>query len=300
VGRPEESDVESPVLDALRRAEVSAVVPLRAGSVTAGVLLLGPRPSADPYGRFDLTALRALAVPAGLALEHALLLREHTERERLAALGKLSAVIIHEIKNPLGIIRVSSGTLKKRFAPADSGHELASFIEEEVMRMDRTIGQFLRFARPSQPKVTRFDLADLARRAVEALRAELEQAGITLSCELPEELPVRGDPDQLQQVMLNLLLNAQQALDGRQQPRIELCLRRGGSPPVAELLVRDNGPGIDPAVEARIFEPFFTTRPGGTGLGLAIVRQLLQDQGGRISVRTGARGTEFRVLLPAA
>ncbi len=300
-GRPPAGEA---ALETLRAWEVRLVVPLRSGTTLSGALLLGPRHFGDLFTSFEMNALGALALPGALALENALLLREHAARERLAALGKLAAVIIHEIKNPLGIIRVSSGALKKRFTPADSGHELASFIEEEVVRMNQTIGQFLSFARPALPKLGRFNLAELVRRTAAAAEPELQQAGITLETQLDPEVPVVADADQVQQVLLNLMVNARQVLEGREGARLSLRLT-GASPAtthpaLVELVVADNGPGIDPSLTGRVFEPFFTTRPGGTGLGLAIARQLLEEQGGRISFRTGSGGTEFTVLLPSA
>jgi signal transduction histidine kinase len=283
-------------------AGVAAILSLRRGKTRSGLLLLGPRPHGDIFTRFDLGLMRSLAPPAGLVLENALLLRRHAERERLAALGKLSAVIIHEIKNPLGIIRVSSGTLKKRFEPPDSGHELASFIEEEVVRMNDTVTQFLTFARPSQPVVEAFDLAQLVRQTASVARADLEQATIALELQGEEEVPALGDVDQLRRVVLNLLVNAKQALAGQDDRRISLSCRRvtSAAGAHAELVVANNGPGIPAADRAEIFEPFYTTRPGGTGLGLAIARQLLREQGGRIRIqdREGG-GVAFRVTLPA-
>jgi signal transduction histidine kinase len=296
-------ELSAEALGVLGPLGVSALVPLRTATGPVGLMLLGPRQHGDVFTRFDMGALRSLALPAALALENSLLLGEHAERERLAALGKLSAVIIHEIKNPLGIIRVSSGTLKKRFDSSDSGFELASFIEEEVVRMNHTIAQFLVFARPSQPKPTRFDLAELVRRTAAAARGELEQAKIALETALESPVPVLADADQVQQVLLNLIVNARQVLEGRPDGRVRLVVSRQarvvGIPPAGELQVIDNGPGVDPTVLERLFEPFVTTRQGGTGLGLAIARQLLVEQGGQISCHSEPdAGTTFTVTLP--
>jgi signal transduction histidine kinase len=299
---PNDRWLKSDIADLLISAEFTILVPLRTATTLAGVLILGRRQQGDVFNRFDLNALRSMALPAALALENSLLLREHAERERLAALRKFSAVMIHEIKNPLRIIRVSSGTLKKRFDPSDSGYELSSFIEEEVVRMNQTIAQFLTFARPSQPKLTRIELAELVRRTASAMQENLKEAGIQLELEIDSPMPVMADGDQVQQVLLNLLVNARQALEEREGGKVAITLRRlpvKSSPLMAELKVKDNGSGIDPSIMDRIFEPFFTTRRGGTGLGLAIARQLLNEQGGRIEVRSEAIGTEFTVTLPA-
>ncbi|MCC6749493.1 MAG: hypothetical protein IT371_17645 [Deltaproteobacteria bacterium] len=281
---------------------VSMLLPLRSSERLAGVLVLGPRAHGDRYAAFDLRALRGVAPAGALALQYALLVEEHAARERLAALGQLSAVMIHEIKNPLGIIKVSSGTLKRRFVSGDTGHELASFIEDEVDRMNRTIGQFLSFARPQPPRLVRLDLADVARRVATALIPEFAQAGVTVRCELPGPLPALADADHLTQVLMNLLLNAKQALEGRQgggMAWVSGGRSPGGRSGTVELRVGNDGPAIPEAARDRIFEPFFSSRPGGTGLGLAIARQLLREMGGRIDVASAAEATEFRVALPA-
>jgi signal transduction histidine kinase len=299
---PDVPDAEAAAI--LRDLEVALVVPLRAGGQSAGALLLGPRRAGALYARSEREALRGLSVPAALALQNAFLLEVHAERERLATLGQFAAVIVHEIKNPLGIIRVSSGTLKKRFEPGDSGHELASFIEEEVVRMNHAIAQFLTFARPSPPKVERVELGELVRRSLSAARPELEEAGIALECEVAGPVWVRVDAEQLQRVLLNLVVNARQALADHPGGRLRVTVdrtRRAAGGAAGRLIVSDNGPGIAPDLLDRIFEPFFTTRRGGTGLGLAIARQLLAEQGGAISVRSSAgQGADFTVLLPSA
>jgi signal transduction histidine kinase len=207
-------------------------------------------------------------------------------------------VIIHEIKNPLGIIRVSSGTLKKRFPRDDSGHELASFIEEEVVRMNHTIAQFLTFARPQNPTLAPFDMAELVHRTTQAAEQELEDDGVRLEVVLERPLEVLGDAAQVQQVLLNLLVNAKQALEGREGGRVTVEVRRRSER--GEVVVTDNGPGIERTSRERVFEPFYTTRRGGTGLGLAIARQLLAEQGGRIRLEAADEGARFVVGLPLA
>ena len=294
------SDPERGALaELLERGEVLMVVPLRTADTLAGVMLLGPRQYGDVFTRFELHLLRTLTPSMALVVQNALLVREHAEKERLAALGKLSAVIIHEIKNPLGIIRVSSGTLKKRFPPEDSGHELASFIEEEVVRMNDTIAQFLSFARPQSPTLAPFDLSELVQRTAAAAQEQFRAKGLSLSVALDRPVEVLADARQVQQVLLNLLNNARQALEGREDGWVEVEVSRrarGG----ARVSVTDNGPGITPANRERIFEPFFTTRRGGTGLGLAIARQLLGEQGGQIGLEPREQGACFVVILPGA
>jgi signal transduction histidine kinase len=282
----------------LAGAGVSLLLPLRISQSLVGVVLLGPRHYGDAYRKLERWTLASLAAPAALALRNALLLRAHAARERLATLGQLAAVIIHEIKNPLGIIKVSSGTLRKRFADGDTSHDLASFIETEVDRMNRAIAQFLAFARPQPPLPGRVDLGELVQRSLRVIRDDLAGQGVSVVEELAPAVLVRADPDQLQQVLLNLLTNAREALAGRERGRVEVSVRALGERRVAELVVRNDGPAIPAAVRARIFEPFVTTRPGGTGLGLAIAKQVLQEQGGRIVASSEEGQTAFTVTLP--
>jgi signal transduction histidine kinase len=280
-------------------AAATMVIPLRRGDALVGLLVLGPRQHDDPFTSPSRQMLRSLAPAVALVLENALLLRQHAERERLAALGKLAAVIIHEIKNPLGIIRVSSGTLKKRCRADDAGQELASFIEEEVDRMNRTIAQFLSFARPQPSSPAPVDLGDLVHRTTRRAEKELAEDGVSLELNLQDGCTVLADADQLTQVLLNLLINARQALAGRSDARVRVSIERGEDG-VGTVVVADNGPGVDAEDPEQIFEPFFTTRRGGTGLGLAIARQLLVGQGGRIGVRSSDQGASFTVALPLA
>lgn len=300
---PELGQADPEMHSILKSAEISKIVPIQSQTQPIGFLLLGPRHYGDAYRRFDLDALRGLVFSVALVLENALLLKRYAERERFATLGKFAAVIIHEIKNPLGIIRVSSGTLKKRFSKEDSGHELASFIEEEVIRMNQTIAQFLAFSRPHPPQKEKFDLALLLTRISGAARDELEGFGVELHTAIEGPIWVHADPNQIKQVLLNLLVNARQALQDKKDARVELCARRLHKKSYAdrvEVVISDNGPGIDPAILPRIFEPFFTTRSGGSGLGLAIAKQLLKEQGGTIEVRTQAIGVQFIISLSSA
>ena len=281
----------------LARGEVMLAVPLRAADTLAGMILLGPRQYGDPLTRFERNLLRTLTPSLALVVHNALLVRAHADRERLAALGKLSAVIIHEIKNPLGIIRVSSGTLKKRFPPGDSGHDLASFIEEEVVRMNDTVAQFLSFARPQRPTIAPVDLSELVERCAAAAREQFRSCGVALRVETGRPVLVLADARQVQQVLLNLLNNARQVLGSKGDGEVRVVVSRraaGGG----RLVVSDNGPGIPAADRDRIFEPFFSTRRGGTGLGLAIARQLLGEQGGRITLDPREHGARFVVTLP--
>jgi two-component system, NtrC family, sensor histidine kinase HydH len=221
--------------------------------------------------------------------------------ERLSALGELSAVLAHEIRNPLGSIRGTAEILRDDFRPGDRKYEFLEILVKETDRLNRVVEDFLGLARPVQVERESCDLMAELREVVALAAGEAAARAVRLEL-VPTALPpVRGDREKLRQVFLNLVLNGVQA-----------C-RRGGSmtitpihhPPgeggagMVELTFADTGEGIDPQVLPRIFEPFFTTKAEGTGLGLAIAQKIVESHGGSIEVESEAgRGTTFRVQLP--
>ncbi|MCB9556021.1 MAG: PDZ domain-containing protein [Deltaproteobacteria bacterium] len=292
------------VLEAWRDHGMSLLLPLRTSGTLAGVLGVGPRQQELGYTHVERDALLTLAPTAALALRNVLLLRERADRERLATLGQLSAVIIHEIKNPLGVIKVSSGTLRKRFEPDESSYELAGFIEDEVDRMNRAIGQFLAFARPVAPTIDRHQFAPLVHKTLDPLRDELKGLGIALEIDIAASVRVDVDRDQLRQVLLNLLINAKEAMAADSQkdspgspPAVIRLKATQATAQTVEIALFNSGRPLSAELADRLFEPFFTTKQGGTGLGLAIARQLVVGLGGRIEARRRDDGVEFVITL---
>jgi signal transduction histidine kinase len=308
-GRPQRvADlIDDPRLEAdiaadLRRLGASVLVPLGARGRLVGVLALAARRDGSELSAGDLELVAALTAPLAIAVENAALVAERAVRERLAALGGVAAVIVHEVKNPLGIIRVSAAALEKKFGEGDSGKELAQCIVEEVDRMDATLRQILSFARPQPPALQSCDVRALIERICERVRRELAAAGVAIRTDLDGAPPVQADPLQLERVLLNLVQNAAAAIGERGgEIRIETRgVRRLLGGRALEIRVADDGCGMDTATRQRLFEPFFTTRPGGTGLGLAIVKQILDEHRGEIAVESEpGKGSVFRVTLPA-
>jgi signal transduction histidine kinase len=294
---PEVSREAGALLQALG-AEV--IVPLVAEARAVGFLALGSRRHGDVFAYAEMGLLRDLAPAVAVAVDRALLLREHAARERLAALGQVAAVMIHEIKNPLGIIKVATGAIRKRLSMDGSALELSRCIEEEVDRMNATLGQILAFARPRSPELRAVDLADLARRVLARLQPEFETAGVRATVVANGAPAARADAGQMEQVLVNLLLNARFAMPQGGEVRIEVHgVRRMLGRRAVQLVVADDGQGMSEETRARVFQPFFSTRPGGTGLGLAIVKQILDEHRGEIAVesQTG-QGARFIVTLP--
>jgi nitrogen fixation/metabolism regulation signal transduction histidine kinase len=220
--------------------------------------------------------------------------------ERVAAWQEVARRLAHEIKNPLTPIRMSLETLlaASQRGPLDDRFkglftESARAVLEEVDRLKRIVDEFSQFARLPRPELAQLDLADVVQ-AVMALYAEHD--GVGYEVVLEKGAVVSIDRDQLTQVLVNLVKNAEEAMAGR-KGSIHVRVKKG---PEVLLEVEDEGPGIPPALKARLFEPYVTTKPQGTGLGLAIALRICQEHGGRLEVFDGAAGGAlFRVSLPA-
>jgi signal transduction histidine kinase len=281
----------------LQRMRVELLVPLVSKGELQGVLGVGaPRPPARSHGAGVVRALGTLAPELALSLAHAVLIAEGVRRERLAALGQLTAVIVHEVKNPLGIIKVSAGALKRR-ARDPAAAELAACVEDEVDRMDATVRRLLDLARPPHPSLRPCDLGVVIRQTLDRLQPELERAGILVEAALERRAPTLADAEELGRALFNLFLNAREAMpDGG---RLSVRLRE--APGAVEIEVADTGCGMDELTRSQLFRPFFTTRHGGTGLGLALVKRVVEDHRGAIRVESRVgEGARFTLSLPAS
>ncbi len=232
------------------------------------------------------------------------------QSEKLSAMGTLLAGVAHELNNPLSIVMGRSGLLEEKCEALPEIALDAKRIREAAERCGRIVRTFLNMAR-SRPAVrSEVSLNELARGTADLLAYSYRAHDVELRLELDPQLPdVSADADQLSQVLLNLMVNAQQAL---QHVRGVRCVTlqtgldsgAGAAPDVAWLRVRDSGPGIAPEVAARIFEPFFTTKAEGmgTGLGLSVSASLMREHGGSLTLEPSkpGEGAVFRVALPVA
>jgi len=228
------------------------------------------------------------------------LMEEQIERkERLTAMGELASGVAHEIRNPLNAISTIVQQIKKDFEPkqyAGEYHELIDIVYGEVKRINETIHDFLRFARPEPIHPSRFKIADL----VEELRLQyqplMQEHKINFELNLQWEGWVQWDKNQIKQVLINILQNAIDAID--QSGKISL---RIDVPNNKELLIKitDDGPGMDESVKNNIFNLYFTTKAKGTGIGLSIVQRIIFEHGGVISVESHPQqGSSFIIRLP--
>lgn len=224
-------------------------------------------------------------------------------QEKQLLLSRLLARLAHEIRNPLSSLDIHVQLLEEdvaRSAPEVRQRSAGRFriIRTELERLDNLVKQFVSLAGRSSTHLQPVDVARVAEHVCGLLRPEADAHGIELSVQLPTALPeVVADPDQLTQALVNLVLNAMQAVG--QHGRVEVAASANASEDALVLTVADSGPGIDPAKQAALFEPFYTTKEDGSGLGLWIVKQIVVAHGGSIGGENAPTGgAVFTLALP--
>jgi len=284
----------------------------------------------QPGGAVLALVVRAVPLPGG---GHLVLITDLSSvrraqeqarrRDRLAALGELSAGVAHEIRNPLAGIATSAQVLKNRLDPHDERRRFLEVIQEEVNRLDRIVSGLLDYARPWSLSLKRVSVVECVQKVTDLVRETCDAQGVALQLHCPDDLPeIFADRDQLTQVLLNIFRNALEAMPHGGVLRVEArlaerppfvrrsggrraedqLLPQGGQPrprPVVQLRVSDTGEGILAEHLPRLFDPFFTTKATGTGLGLAICQTLIHEHGGSISADSvPGKGTVITIELP--
>jgi len=222
--------------------------------------------------------------------------------ERLISLGELSARVAHEIRNPLTGVRTTVQFVASKLRAGDSRRDDLQDVLKELDRIEQIITDLLLFARPQAGRPVPTDLREIAEKVLDNLARRLEDASIEVERDLDEGLPeVTVDPDMAQQVVLNLVINAIQAMPEGGTLKVGAGLRRTRyKKAYVDVVVVDSGSGIPEEVKEKIFDPFFTTRSMGTGLGLSISLQIAREHGGNLTARNLAQGgAAFRFSLPA-
>ena len=215
--------------------------------------------------------------------------------ETLAAMGRMAAGIAHEIRNPLGIINATAARLKKRYDNPAAPDERFGYIAEEVERLNAILTGYLNFARDEPSEQRPLDLVAVVERSLRWAAPELEANAVQAALDLPASCPVSGDAQRLQQLILNLVLNAVQAMPQGGRMAIRLATHDGR----ACLTMDDTGPGFPPGARQRFFEPFVTTKEKGSGLGLAIARRIVEEHAGRITLGDAPHGgARVEIELP--
>ncbi len=224
--------------------------------------------------------------------------------DRLASLEILIASLAHEIRNPLAAIKTFTQLLPERMDDEEFRTNFLKVTSGEIDRLIALLDELGRFVHPSEPNPKEEDVNVLIDKMGLLLAAEARRKNIRLSQNFAPHLPlVRVDAEKIKQVLLNVLLNAIQAMPGGGQVWMETQVLdfpcEGKTEPFLRIEVRDSGVGIPKENIDRVFDPFFSTRPGGSGLGLAISRQIIHEQGGSIEVQSETeKGTSFFIYLP--
>ncbi|MCR9146631.1 MAG: cache domain-containing protein [Rhodobacteraceae bacterium] len=262
-------------------------------------------------------ALRSWADELNTRVEHRTAeLREANEKleatyqqlmmsEKLAAIGEITAGVAHEINNPVAVIQGNLDVIRESLGPAAApvATELA-LMDQQVGRINAIVGKLLQFARPDEFGTfdESVDIAAVLDDCLVLVDHVLADDGLTVSIRRDDAPHVRVNPGELQQVIINLVVNAAQAMQARGRLDIRIGPGLRDDTPGAALIIADDGPGIDAAKLACVFDPFFTTKPGeGTGLGLSVSQTLIRQAGGLITVRNrDGGGAEFTVWLPSA
>lgn len=222
--------------------------------------------------------------------------------DRLASVGEMSAGIAHEIKNPLAGIKGAITVLADDFAEEDPRREVVDKVLEQISRLDKAATDLLFFGRPGKPSLDFVDTNDLLKKTMFFISQHPEAKNVHQTKEFTRNLPpVWVDGKQLQQVFFNIILNAIQAMKEGGTLLLQTDLVGEQGEQTVRVMIGDSGPGIKPEDLERIYTPFFTTKTQGTGLGLAICRQLIEQQGGTIEIRSRlGEGTRAVIDLPVS
>lgn len=228
--------------------------------------------------------------------------RRVLEGQHARSLEELSASIAHEIRNPI----TAAKSLVQQMGEDPASHENVEYARvalEELDRVERSISHLLKFAREEALRLADVRMADVLDSALESLRDRIARAGVKVERTFDGQGTLRGDPEKLRRIALNLIGNALDALEqgGTRTPRLEVATGENLASTQIWVRIRDNGPGMEPDALSKIFRPFYTSKPEGTGLGLAITKKLVEAHGGTIEAQSAPGvGTEFVLSLPKA
>ncbi len=278
--------------------------PLRRLRLAAGRIAEGDYASRiDERGPTEVADLAREFNVMGRAIEERE--RELVRSERLVAVGKMAAMITHEVRNPLSAIGLNTELLVEELAalPPERAGEAAALcraITTEVDRLTAITEDYLQFARLPKPRVQPEPVEKIIRSLAEFAREDLDSRGVKLEVSVQTDLPrALADEGQLRQALLNLVRNAAESIEEVGSGTISIDARRGG-PETVEIAVRDDGLGIPEEVQTKLFDPFFSTKQDGTGLGLALTHQIIREHGGSIRVNSRpGEGATFVMVIPA-
>jgi len=246
----------------------------------------------------------AIAILAGWLVDRELRIRSKQEEtqlqlersHKLSMVGRMAAGVAHEIKNPLASIKGAVEILSDEATSQSDKEEFTGIVSKEIKRIDRTIGEFLAFARPREMRLERLHLSKALRGSLKQMEAHAAKYKIQIRPKIEDNVIIRGDEEKIHQVVLNLLLNAIEASESGSTIDVSLTKDRDDH---VNLVISDYGKGISESELEKVFEPFYSTKSSGTGLGLAIVRTIVENHHGEITLDSQpGQGTVVKITFP--
>ena len=284
-------------------------IPVSIGATRLG-MLAAREPGLRPFDRVDVELFALLARQSAVALENSRLyadLKEYIRRveeshqalvraEKMAAAGRLTASIAHEINNPLQAVLNCLHLAGRAELDSAARQSYLNLAQNEMNRLIATVQRMLDFYRPGALDRKQTEVNSLIRHVLALMDQQFEKRGVRLETDLsPEPIEAYVVGDQIQQVLINLMLNSLEAMPSGGEIRIESCLQDGN----ALIILEDNGPGIPEEDRERVFEPFTSTKEGGTGLGLTVSYGIMSAHGGQLTLGESRNGgAQFQLLLP--
>ncbi len=270
-------ELSSEALSELERLGAECILPVLVQGQFGGFYLTGPKRSGDPYFTEDLDLISAVASQVGIAIrlhvQIGLAEAEKRRAERLVSFGAFARGLAHEIKNPLVAIRTFAELLPERASDAEFRDSFAKIVLQEIERIDQLVARLRGFAASPTVRFRPVDLYQLLRETLALLRGEIERARVRVLMTGDRSTPlILGDPAQLKQLLLNVLMNALEAIDHGGEVAIGMSHSLPSHQVVVE--ISDTGPGVPTELLSKMFETFVTTKPEGSGLGLAICRAI--------------------------
>jgi len=308
--------------DFFLKSGISIIIPVYQQDSLFGFYFLGNKFMKDAYNDDDIQLINTILnqakvalnnagmyknlVEANKRLEETIIKLENTQlelakKEKFAALGRLSANIAHEVKNPLGIMKISASSLSDALSEKPKLKEVANFINKEIDKLNNFVSELLDFARDREIQSVPSDISNLLNELVERgnLYAKSEGKNVAIILSMPaSKITVMADPDQLSRALLNIVINAIDSISKEKEGKIEIGLSEKKDQTV-EITITDNGCGIDESQIKKGIEPFFTTKKKGTGLGLVVTQQIVEKHGGKLAISSKINeGTKLGVYLP--
>lgn len=228
--------------------------------------------------------------------------REHLlQTEKMAMVGKLAAGMAHSIRNPLTSVKMRLFSLDRTLTLSDTQRDDFKVISEEIDQIDTIVQNFLEFSRPPKLKMQKVSPSEVVDLMIQLLRHRLASNDVQINVQRTRPLPeIQADPEQLKEVLVNLVVNACEAMTAGGAITITEEVLNSGNRQEVVIRLKDNGPGIPAALKERVFHPFFTTKEEGTGLGLSIAARIIEEHGGWLSFDSKeGQGSTFAITLPA-